>query len=97
MTRQALPAILALLALSVSPAAAFDFSYGGEVRFGVIHERDREGGDSRLRPGGGAVMNMQFSRRFDNGITLAFNIGIGADNLDRPRPPWTHEPSRPRR
>ena len=91
-----LPAVLAMLAFLATPAQAFEFSYGGEMRLGVIYERDRESGESRMRPGGGAALNMQLSRQFDNGITLTFGLGIEADNLQRPRPPWTQDPAHPR-
>lgn len=85
-----------LLAFSAAPAAAWEFSYGGEMRFGVIYESDRESGESRMRPGAGGALNMQLARQFDNGIRLVLELGVSADNLDRPRPPWSHGQAAPR-
>ncbi|MCC5989689.1 MAG: hypothetical protein JJT95_18630 [Pararhodobacter sp.] len=90
------PLAALLLAVSAAPAAAWDLSYGGEMRFGVIYESGRDSGESRMRPGAGAVLNMQLSRQFDNGIRLVLDLGVEASNLDRPRPPWPHGQANPR-
>lgn len=82
---------LGLMAVSAAPAAAFEFTQGGSIGFGVVYDRDHETGERRLRPGMGAELNMGLSRDFDNGMRLEFRFGIGASNLPLRDRGWSHD------
>ncbi|MGY6534540.1 MAG: hypothetical protein ACXIVG_04260 [Pararhodobacter sp.] len=70
-----------IMAVGLALPASAQVTYSLDSRFGVTYERDSTTGESRMRPGGNALLTMRLNHQFDNGLRVQLAVGIDAGNL----------------